>query len=1228
MKSILLCISLVFIVNIIGINKSLAQFNFEFTKAPVVPSPNAAALGKFSEIPVSHSTGVPSINIPFYDFSDEGKGLSLNIGLNYHSGGHRVADMASNVGLGWSLNAGGVISRTLKGLPDDHPAGYINTPPLPLLYTDNFDTYFSFPSTITPISQGVCLENSPHFHTIRQIHEGQLDGEADIFSYSINGQNGKFYLNKEGKVVNINITSNKVIPIYSIVGGKLHLNFFDVITSDGVTYEFRDFEEMQNIPTISNSPQAIGQYKSSWYLSRILSKDKTDTIKIEYAIGFSSQMYESSFYYNRNMTYVSTPFQTELAGIGLPEHNEGYYYTEIFNPKRVGSIGFPNGIKVEFSYDFNRQDLVNDRALTKVAIKGIGFARSFSLNYDYFDNTVCTQQEPNCWNYPIFSVNNQYKRLKLNSIAEGPTGLSRIIYSFEYDNTNLPLRNAKQTDWWGYYNGAGDEQPNLFVSPPSIVPYSPNYVTLPDRPSSLIRTRACVLNRINYGTGGYTRFEYELNEGYNGNNLWKTGGLRVKTIAYSDNMNSNEIVKKFSYLKENGMSSGVLQATPKLNAFWRVNYYVGSDGVVPVNHRQFILNENLESMETLSNLYGSSVLYERVIEENFIDNQTNGKTVYEFLVTPGTLRIDNTHPYIHRQDFDWMNGLIKNKKFISSTNELIKDEQNDYVFRGQLPLDTASMTRNLITTLYYSDNMGTLSQNLYGAKAYQYACGRSDLSKVLVVSNSSNGLNSQELFEYDYDPDYFVRRMTKHTNSKSDTNISRYYYPFDFNLVSYPVMNTMVQSNQVNEVVIQENWIKKGGSSSLLSSFVKGIELQQNRPVANKFYDLNIASPIAGSSATDFDPMNMLRFSNYRLHMEVKELDQKLRVREYIDVSGISVTTFIGNHGKALGIFKGSRSNDCALAVFDENYSFNWSGVNSTQIKVHSEEKLGKYLEGNNISITKSSLNPLKKYIVGYWSLGGPMNVQANGLKNANLISSRVFDDKTWSFYLHEFSNASSVTVSGNNSIDDLFLCPANIDFTITNYNPILGLVSSQTNGFEFVFYNYDPLGRLLDIRDAKGNITKRFCYNYTGQIINCFDQQFMNNQAASADFTRNNCPVGFTGSTLTYSISANTVSSYISIADANLRALQRVQNEGQDFANANGSCNPISSCNFGNCNNNGPMFACINGFCETGVQIHTGEVYMNWQYYCRYHYEWSDGSRSVDYFTPSFGFGCLQTDF
>ena len=68
-------------------------------------SPNAAALGRFGEYPVSTYTGVPSIGVPIYEV--KAGSVSVPVSLNYHAAGVKITDVSSWVGLGWSLSAGG-----------------------------------------------------------------------------------------------------------------------------------------------------------------------------------------------------------------------------------------------------------------------------------------------------------------------------------------------------------------------------------------------------------------------------------------------------------------------------------------------------------------------------------------------------------------------------------------------------------------------------------------------------------------------------------------------------------------------------------------------------------------------------------------------------------------------------------------------------------------------------------------------------------------------------------------------------------------------------------------------------------------------------------------------------------------------------------------------------------------------------------------------------------------
>jgi hypothetical protein len=91
-------------------------------KNVIPPSPNVASLGKYGDIPVSLYTGIPNISIPLYDINNGN--LDLRVSVSYHSGGVRVEEVASSVGLGWTLNAGGIIGRNVRGLQDENNYWY------------------------------------------------------------------------------------------------------------------------------------------------------------------------------------------------------------------------------------------------------------------------------------------------------------------------------------------------------------------------------------------------------------------------------------------------------------------------------------------------------------------------------------------------------------------------------------------------------------------------------------------------------------------------------------------------------------------------------------------------------------------------------------------------------------------------------------------------------------------------------------------------------------------------------------------------------------------------------------------------------------------------------------------------------------------------------------------------------------------------------------------------
>lgn len=103
-------------IRIIGIMLLMAPA-FICAQQLTVHSPTVANLGLYGEIPVSHYTGTPQISIPLYEI--RGKQISVPVNLSYHPSGIRPEIHPGPLGLGWSLQAGGVISRTVRGNSPD-----------------------------------------------------------------------------------------------------------------------------------------------------------------------------------------------------------------------------------------------------------------------------------------------------------------------------------------------------------------------------------------------------------------------------------------------------------------------------------------------------------------------------------------------------------------------------------------------------------------------------------------------------------------------------------------------------------------------------------------------------------------------------------------------------------------------------------------------------------------------------------------------------------------------------------------------------------------------------------------------------------------------------------------------------------------------------------------------------------------------------------------------------
>lgn len=154
-------------------------------------SPNATSLGEYGAVPVSLFTGIPEISIPITEVSAGSH--TLPISLSYHGGGVRPDQHPGWVGLGWTLNAGGCVSRIVNGIPDE--TFYYNLNNGLSLDTSNLIKF------IYRIGYFYDKKKIPSEHSgiaVNQI----LDREPDQFIFNFCNISGTFYYNSsEGWIV-------------------------------------------------------------------------------------------------------------------------------------------------------------------------------------------------------------------------------------------------------------------------------------------------------------------------------------------------------------------------------------------------------------------------------------------------------------------------------------------------------------------------------------------------------------------------------------------------------------------------------------------------------------------------------------------------------------------------------------------------------------------------------------------------------------------------------------------------------------------------------------------------------------------------------------------------------------------------------------------------------------------------------------------------------------------
>lgn len=434
------------------------------------PAPNAYAIAKFGNVPVGPSTGIPQIDVPVYNYENKSLGLNLAVALAYHAGGVRVDEMPSSVGIGWALNAGGVVTRTVRGIYDEmNGIGFINSPALPIDEEAG--------------NTGADPANRP----FNKMYDLGMDSQNDIFNFNFCGRSGKFVYGKNSNLLMLDQQRLKVEREISQVPGSTSaypmISKFIIWDESGFRYIF-DAEELTHDQSIGT---AAALYTSSWYLTKILTPSGKDSIVLDY------DDTEFSYYAGKSVSEVlKLPDQS---GLEIPPRGlSTSIASRSISGKRLKYITFPNGVQLSFTYSTTERtdQPYGDFLLKKINISSGSATRGFKLMHDYSLN------RPTLTNVIPFT-----------GTAETP----EPGYAFTYD-IPLPARLSNEQDHWGFYNTNSSQQ--LIPTEAVAVGSGGNYGSYHvygggNRHTDPQRSKAGSLKRIKYPTGGYTDFEMEAN---------------------------------------------------------------------------------------------------------------------------------------------------------------------------------------------------------------------------------------------------------------------------------------------------------------------------------------------------------------------------------------------------------------------------------------------------------------------------------------------------------------------------------------------------------------------------------------------------------------------------------------------------------------------------------------------------------------------------------------------
>jgi len=295
----------------------------------VFQSPEVSLLTNEVKTPVSLSSGTVAIEVPLYTIK-EGD-INVPISLAYDGSGVKVNSQPTWVGQNWSLRAGGMISRIVKGAPDET---YVEEE---IVLRANGKNHVTNKYSVGVQYNRDLLQNA-NWNSTSQIESWAkttgVELEPDEFIFNFCGHAGKFYMDTNGKFTTLD-------KKYTISG----LVYKNIPMYDG------------RLPLDPNKPASFTFYKSNmmsngmggyidgfvrWRVSRIMGFCITDDTGMKYYFGS---------YYKDETGGTIDLYTDNFKEIEITADFFSQFFEEEFSTWHLERIVSPKGDSVEFKYE-------------------------------------------------------------------------------------------------------------------------------------------------------------------------------------------------------------------------------------------------------------------------------------------------------------------------------------------------------------------------------------------------------------------------------------------------------------------------------------------------------------------------------------------------------------------------------------------------------------------------------------------------------------------------------------------------------------------------------------------------------------------------------------------------------------------------------------------------------------------------------------------------------------